>query len=294
MLFLYHAEDFSDVNEDDDLDLSSQMKLGAKRLFPRSSEDTYDAVGNQYGYKNTQSKFSIDLTGTGCTSTEFLKESSPLLSENFLEIDQTQEEQRVETDFDFHLTEGQSRRGLMADCESECSMIFDFLFVGGAQIARSRHVLEANNITRIINCSASVVDNHFIDDPKMTYLSLNMVDGRQDDISWFLGDVLQFIMNGKKAGENILLHCERGVSRSCSFAIAWHIWTTGGSWQQGFEYVKARRACCAPNTAFTCNLIEISECLKYEWRKNSTVLFRCASHLIPHDPNTPGEGHFLS
>lgn len=281
-------EDFNDVNEDDGLEDSSQMKLGAKRLFPRSSEDNCDSVDNNGGYKNNQSKFSIDLAGTGYTSTEFLKESSPILSESSLEIDQMQGGQGIGTDFNFHLTEGQSRRGLMADCESECSMIFDYLFVGGAQIARSRHVLEANNITRIINCSASVVDNHFIDDPRMTYLSLNMVDGRQDDISWFLGDVLQFILNGQKSNENILLHCERGVSRSCSFAIAWHIWTTGGTWQQGFDYVKSKRACCAPNTAFTCNLIEISECLKYDWRKNSTVLFRCASHLIPHDPHTPG------
>ena len=135
----------------------------------------------------------------------------------------------TESDFNFHLTEGQSRRGLMADCESECSRIFDFLYVGGIEIAKSRRTLEAHNITRIINCSAAVVDNYFINDPRVTYLCLNMVDGRQDDISWFLGDVLQFIMSGKRNGENILLHCERGVSRSCSFAIAWHIWTTGES-----------------------------------------------------------------
>jgi hypothetical protein len=39
--------------------------------------------------------------------------------------------------FDFHLTEGQSRRGLMADCEVECSPIFEFLYVSGAAVASS-------------------------------------------------------------------------------------------------------------------------------------------------------------
>ena len=114
------------------------------------------------------------------------------------EIEKTVEktfEKTRKKDFDFHLTEGQSRRGLMADCESECSPIFDFLYVGGAEIAKNWNVLESHNITRIVNCSASVVENHFIDNPRMTYLSLNMVDGRQDDISWFLGDVLQFILS---------------------------------------------------------------------------------------------------
>ena len=131
------------------------------------------------------------------------------------------------SDFNFHLTEGQSRRRLITGCDSICSEIFDYLYVGGFEIARSKKILEEHGITRIINCSASVVDNYFIDDPKMTYLSLHMVDGREDDISWFLGDVLHFIMDAKNANEKVLLHCQRGVSRSCSFAIAFCMWTTG-------------------------------------------------------------------
>lgn len=131
------------------------------------------------------------------------------------------------TGFNFLLTEGQSRRGLLIDCNSDCSQIFDYLFVGGVEVARCRKTLEDNGITRIVNCSASIIDNYFIGEPGMKYISLNMVDGRQDDISWFLGDVFHFILSAKKAGEKVLLHCERGVSRSCSFAIAYHMWISG-------------------------------------------------------------------
>ena len=133
----------------------------------------------------------------------------------------------TQSDFDFCLTEGQSRRGLLTGCNSYCTRIFDYLFVGGWEVASSRRTLEEHGITRIENCCASIVDNFFLDEPGMTYLSLRMVDGRQDDISWFLGDVFHFILSGIAAGEKILLHCERGVSRSCSFAIAYHMWITG-------------------------------------------------------------------
>lgn len=189
-------------------------RLGAKRLFQKSFDEVDSSI---FPYRTIYTKERSNSIG------QTVKEKQPLT----IETNSGVAAYRNSADFNFRLTEGQSRRGLMADCESECSPIFDFLFVGGAQIARSWKTLEEHGITRIINCSAAVVDNHFLNDPKMKYLSLNMVDGRQDDISWFLGDVLQFIMSGRKAGEKILIHCERGVSRSCSFAIAYHVWTTG-------------------------------------------------------------------
>ena len=49
--------------------------------------------------------------------------------------------------------------------------------------------------------------------------------------------------------------------------------------------MKERRAVCAPNTAFTCNLIEIAEIFSGNIA-SINILFRCAYHL-PHDPATP-------
>lgn len=49
--------------------------------------------------------------------------------------------------------------------------------------------------------------------------------------------------------------------------------------------MKERRAVCAPNTAFTCNLIEIAEIFSGNIA-SLNILFRCAYHL-PHDPATP-------
>jgi hypothetical protein len=112
-----------------------------------------------------------------------------------------------------------------------------------------------------------------------------MVDGREDDISWFICQVINFIIESKRLNKKTLIHCEKGVSRSCSFVIAYYMWKSNLPWKQSFDYVKSKRRVCAPNTAFTCNLIEFGEILHSSIREE-TFYFRCASHL-PHDPNTP-------
>ena len=232
--------------------------------------------------------------------------------DNFSE-EQTQDRSRLQNSaakpsaspFDFSLTEGQTRRTLMADCELECSEVSPGVFVSGAKVAVDKDMLMRHNIRRIVNCAVSVVPCAFSDEPErapaatdihtsrltcqnskmFTYLALNMVDGRQDDVGWFACQVLQFVQVGRTMGHNTLVHCEQGISRSCSFAIAWLMWSTRIPWKQAYNLVKERRLCSNPNTAFTCHLIEIGDLLHGEQRK-VTNLFRLAQHL-PHDRSAP-------
>ena len=172
----------------------------------------------------SDSENTMQLTGSPSQTNK--NDSSRSDSARF-ENNTTDSNSNVPSSFDFQLTEGQIRRGRMADCETECSQITRDIYVGGYYVAGKLDVLKANNITRIVNCSSAVVENHFIGVEGMKYLSLNMVDGRQDDISWFLCEVIQFIISAKEAGERVLVHCEKGVSRSCSFVIAYRLWATG-------------------------------------------------------------------
>ena len=183
--------------------------------------------------------------------------------------------------FDFSLTEGQSRRTLMADFEFECSEITPTLFVGGAKVAGSLEILRKVGIRRIVNCSAGVVPDHFRQSDSFEYMSLNMVDGRDDDITWFVCQVLQFISKGVSKGVKTLVHCEKGISRSCSFVIAYIMWSTKGTWNDCFNHVKLRRQVCNPNTAFTCNIMELNNLLLGAGFAQP-VLLRYAAHL-PHD-----------
>lgn len=184
------------------LPLYSDMPLNTE--FPSESENT------------------MQLTGNASIKSDLSRSDSSRVENTVTELGYN-----VSSSFDFQLTEGQIRRGRMADCETECSQITRDIYVGGYYVAGKLDILKANNITRIVNCSSAVVENHFIGIEGMKYLSLNMVDGRQDDISWFLCEVIQFIISAKKAGERVLIHCEKGVSRSCSFVIAYRLWATG-------------------------------------------------------------------
>ena len=168
--------------------------------------------------------------------------------------------------FDFSNTEGQNRRELIASCEDECSLITDFLYVGGFKVANSKAILMENKITRIINCSLCAVDNVFEHDEQFTYLSLNMLDGRQDDISWFVCEVINFIEIARRDKCNVLLHCERGISRSCSFAIAYVMWASGKSFF------------CDNRKNITCMSI-----LKYSIRHNILIYIVDNLHFVDNE-----------
>lgn len=119
------------------------------------------------------------------------------------------------------------RRDNLANHETECSQISKFIFVSGMKVASDFELLQERGIKRIVNCAPMVCPNFHEDKGAFKYMSVNLVDGRVEDISWFVCQVIHFIKEGVLKGERVLIHCEKGVSRSCSMAIAHRMWQTG-------------------------------------------------------------------
>lgn len=122
-------------------------------------------------------------------------------------------------------TETQQRIEGMNEFELDCTPILDYLYVSGMRVAQNLEMLREKNIQRIINCASGIIPNYF--PAHFTYLSLNLLDGKQEDLSWFICEVIQFILEGVKRNERILVHCEKGISRSSAFVIAYYMWSTG-------------------------------------------------------------------
>lgn len=181
--------------------------------------------------------------------------------------------------------ESQIRLKGMANYEKDCTEIFKYLFIGGKLVAENYKLLQQENITRIVNCSLGVTPNYHSMKNEMRYLSLNLLDGKEEDISWFVCQVINFIMEGKRLNEKTLVHCQCGISRSCSLVIAFRMWITGERWKESFDFVQSRRKICSPNTAFTCNLIELDD-IFHGSSRDKNLVFRCAYHGN-HDSDVP-------
>ena len=123
----------------------------------------------------------------------------------------------VDTRNEFEQTESQQRLNMFSECENECSQITKFVFVGGFKVAENMQLMNSKGIKRIVNCANAIVPCHYLED--FQYLSLNLMDGRMEDISWYICQVVQFIVEGTNKGERTLIHCEKGISRSCALAI---------------------------------------------------------------------------
>ena len=53
-----------------------------------------------------------------------------------------------------------------------------------------------------------------------------------------------------------MIHCVQGVSRSCTFAIAYLIWCYGISYSESYDIIRQARPIASPNTGFICQLLE--------------------------------------
>eukprot|EP01083_Nonionella_stella_P207967 755026_1 len=138
-----------------------------------------------------------------------------------------------------------------------CSEILDFLFVGGDRVARDRTLLRSKGITSIVNCARDICDNYFPDD--FLYLGLFLKDDKFEDISAFLYEISDFITHAKGCGGKVFVHCQQGVSRSCSVAIGYLMIENRMDFNEASDFVKEKRGVSSPNIGFTCQLIDFAK-----------------------------------
>ena len=91
------------------------------------------------------------------------------------------------------------------------------LYLGDADAAATWLVLEELKISHVVNASQG--PNHFAD--RLRYFSVDVADSPEEDLLSYVDDVVNFIHDALSTGENVLVHCHMGVSRSASLVIAW-------------------------------------------------------------------------
>ena len=149
-----------------------------------------------------------------------------------------------------------------------------YLYVSGANVAQNEALLHTIGISHIINCSKEVAPDMFPE--SIHYFSLALRDGATENIGAFFYEMFDLIHQVREKKQKVLIHCQQGVSRSCTVAIAYLMWAQQLSYSQAFQLVKQRRGVCSPNSGFICQLLELETTLKQPPKQ--LRLFRIAPH----------------
>ena len=92
----------------------------------------------------------------------------------------------------------------------------------------------------------------------VSYLSLGLLDSTADlphmPAALELG--VRFIHDAIEAGGHVLVHCHRGISRSCTLTIAYLMWAQRCTAEAAFVEVRRARRIADPNLGYWVTLKE--------------------------------------
>lgn len=127
--------------------------------------------------------------------------------------------------------------------------IIEHLYLG-SQDCCDLVVLDQYNIKHVLSLGVDAP----VKNCDINYRFIKMLDLDRTDLHKYLGDCINFIENALNSKENILVHCNAGVSRSASIVIAYLILKSSLSFESALALVKAARPCIRPNDGFMIQL----------------------------------------
>ncbi|OCH89405.1 DSPc-domain-containing protein [Obba rivulosa] len=124
------------------------------------------------------------------------------------------------------------------------------LYLGSLSATLEPGFLAAHNISAVVR----VMDSPFIaaQDPHapVEMHRIDIGDSAAVDIRPHLEGAVQWIDERRKHGQNVLVHCQHGISRSASIVLAYLIRTLNVSYDVAFTFLQSKRACIKPNAGF--------------------------------------------
>ncbi|CAF3636175.1 unnamed protein product [Rotaria socialis] len=147
-----------------------------------------------------------------------------------------------------------SYASLTTDIESyTMSEVIPGLYLGNAQDAEDMNLLKQNDIKSIINISTSI-PCHYANEKIFDYLQLPCYDSCRENILQYFDHTLEYIHQKLLLNQNILVHCQGGVSRSPSFVIGYLIKYHSKTFDQAYSFTKEKRKIINPNFYFLTQL----------------------------------------
>ncbi|XP_076145028.1 dual specificity protein phosphatase 19b isoform X1 [Alosa pseudoharengus] len=129
----------------------------------------------------------------------------------------------------------------------QVGVIKPFLLLSSQDAAQDIDTLRKYKVTHILNVAYGV-ENAF---PDLFHCqTVTVLDVPETDITSYFPECFAFIDQARNQGGVVLVHCNAGVSRSASVAIAYLMSRDTLSFQEALDAVKAARPSVCPNPGF--------------------------------------------
>jgi len=165
------------------------------------------------------------------------------------------------------------------------SKIEDGLFLSGDEGASKFDEMKKVNILCVVNAADRVCREHF--PGKFRYYSLDLLDdGGKEDMRPLFLEVVDIIERYRRKGGATLLHCQQGISRSATLAIAYVMWKRQLPFRQALDAVTKKRSVVGPNGGFMGQLLLWESFLRSVWKGSRGVrltrisMLTCSRHEI--------------
>ena len=134
------------------------------------------------------------------------------------------------------------------------------LYLGDRHQAKDRGLLRELQIQSVVNCTPPrTVDpsagcaNFFEQEALMHYHRVPIFDTQAEDATGYLAGAAKFIESRLHYG-GVLVHCNRGISRSATFVVAYLMRAHGLGVDDALALVRTTRPAAKPNDAFMAQL----------------------------------------
>ncbi|XP_049804728.1 dual specificity protein phosphatase 10 [Schistocerca nitens] len=143
--------------------------------------------------------------------------------------------------------------------EAPASRVLPFLVLGNARDAQNLDCLRRLGVTRVLNVTQQLQPPPAA--PDISYKQLPAADSTHQNIKQYFEEAFDFIEEARKTGTSVLVHCQAGISRSATIAIAYIMKHKLLSMVDAYKLVKSARPIISPNLNFMGQLVELEQCL---------------------------------
>jgi len=143
---------------------------------------------------------------------------------------------------------GKARGHIMSNfCKGSADNIIEHIWIGDAYSAQNKKFLDECDIKLIVSCAVGSVASYPYD---INYELIELLDVPDEEIGDYLNRVLPVIKRYVDNGQNVLVHCEKGASRSATVVAGYLIKYHNMSTDEAIKFMKTRRGIIEPNSGY--------------------------------------------